>query len=60
MNFCHLYENIQSLSTAVAGFKSTMYGYVLMAYIPTVNEEIELNFFFRHRVWEGLSSICCN
>jgi len=28
MNFWHLNEHIQSLSTAVAGFKSTMYGYV--------------------------------
>jgi len=41
MIFCHLYEHIQSLSTAVAGFKSTMYGYVFMAYIPNVNEEIK-------------------
>lgn len=32
MNFCRLYEHIQSLSTAVAGFKSTMYGYIFMAY----------------------------
>jgi len=28
--------SIQSFSTAVAGFKSTMYGYVFMAYYPTV------------------------
>jgi len=40
MNFWCLYEHIQSLSSAVAGFKSTMYGYILMAYIQTVNGEI--------------------
>ena len=54
MNFWRLYEHIQSLSTAVAGFKSTMYGYVFMAYTPTVNGEIVLNFYFRHRLWAGL------
>lgn len=54
MNFWRLYEHIQSLSTAVAGFKSTMYGYVFMAYISNVNGEIVLNFYFRHRLWAGL------
>jgi len=54
--FWRLYEHIQSLSTAVAGFKSTMvmYGYVFMAYIPNVNGEIVLIFYFRHRLWAGL------
>jgi len=54
MNFWRLDEHIQSLSTAIAGFKSTMYGYVLMAYIPTVNGEIVLNFYFRHWLLAGL------
>jgi len=54
MNFWHLYEHIQSLSTAVAGFKSTMYGYVFMACISNVNGESVLNFYFRHRLWAGL------
>jgi len=40
MNFWRLYEHIQS---AVAGFKSAMHGYVLMAYTRTVNGEIVLN-----------------
>ena len=44
MILLRLYEHILSLSTAVAGFKSTMYGYVLMAYTPNVNAEIALNF----------------
>jgi len=52
MNFWHLYEHIQSLSTAVAGFKFTMYGYVFMAYVS--NGEIVFNFYFRHRLWAGL------
>jgi len=43
MNFWHLYEHLQSLGTAIAGFKSTMYGYVFMAYISNVNGEIVLN-----------------
>jgi len=46
--------SIQSLSTAVAGFKSTMYGCFLMAYIPNVNGEIILNSYFRHRLWVEL------
>jgi len=54
MNFCRLYEHIQSLRTAVAGFKSTMYGFVFMAYISNVNGEIVLNFYFQHRLWVGL------
>jgi len=54
MNFWHLYEHIQSLSTAVAGFKSTMYGYVFMTCISNVNGEIVLNFYFRHQLWAGL------
>ncbi len=54
MNFWRLYEHIQSLTTALAGFNSTMYGYVFMAYTPTVNGEIVLNSYFRHRLWAAL------
>lgn len=54
MNLCRLYEHILSLSTGVAGFKSTMYGYIFMAYTPTVNAEVVLNFYFQHRLWAGL------
>jgi len=51
MNFCRLYEHIQSLRTAVAGFKSTMVTFLLYL---NVNGEIVLNFYFRHRLWAGL------